>query len=464
MTGGTIDGVDDAVIAEALAEWPSPVRSSGSWDAAAERLLARIHDPASKASVTAPAWQEAAAAILEAEAPASTEGFDADWDSDDAESAPVESAQTGPVLERPLVRGMSDEDLFAAPLPLETDEPEEHVPLLDPPERRSGSVSPPMAGRSDADIASLATEHEQHEPAPPSVEFAPTEPALVASTPALEYTAAPRETDGERTEDPPVSELRTSTRPPPVAPFVSPAQAASVTPPPMAAIDPVSPPSTRSPRHRTAFFLGGLGAAVLAAACVFAVVRTRAPEPTAAAPSVASASVMAEPAPAPAAAPAESSVAESPSETPPLETLAQQAPAHPEKKSGSRPTASGKKPVASSKGAKKDVPPASSDPMMRIAAAPTDSTGAVPQKPSNGAVQAGLSAVLPKARACLRGDEGASRVTLTFDSSGKVQSSSLAGPASKKPAEACIKAALGKMKLPPFAEPKFSAIVTVRPP
>ncbi|WP_394846595.1 hypothetical protein LZC95_03910 [Pendulispora brunnea] len=442
MTGGKIDGVDDAVISEALAEWPSPVRSSGSWDAAAQRLLARINDPATKASVTAPAWQEAAAAILEAEAPASSDGFDADWDSEPDESAPVESVQTGPKLGPPR---LGDDDLFAAPLPLETDEPEEHAPLLDLPERRSGSVSPPMAGRSDTDVASIAAEPEH---APPSVEFAPTEPALLAapSAPVLDEV--------------PESTLRASTRPPPTSQISQVTQAASVTPPPMAAIDALPPPSKRSPRQRAAIF-GGLGV-LAAAACVFAMVKTRAPQPVAAAPNVASATATAEPAPAPAAE--ENKIAESPSEAPAAEPVAQQAPSHPEKKPSSRPIAASKKPVASTKGTKKELTPVSNDPMMRVAATPTDSTGGVPQKPSNGAVQSALSSVLPRARACLRGDDGVSRVTLTFDSSGKVQSSSLAGPAAKKPAEACIKAALGKMKLPPFAEPKFSAIVTVRPP
>jgi hypothetical protein len=49
-----------------------------------------------------------------------------------------------------------------------------------------------------------------------------------------------------------------------------------------------------------------------------------------------------------------------------------------------------------------------------------------------------------------------------FSSAGTVQSVSVSGGAVGKPAEACIKDALMKAKLQPFAEATYSAPVTIR--
>ena len=49
-----------------------------------------------------------------------------------------------------------------------------------------------------------------------------------------------------------------------------------------------------------------------------------------------------------------------------------------------------------------------------------------------------------------------------FGSSGTVQSVTVTGGAAGKPAEACIKNALMKAKLSPFAEPTYTANITVR--
>jgi hypothetical protein len=114
---------------------------------------------------------------------------------------------------------------------------------------------------------------------------------------------------------------------------------------------------------------------------------------------------------------------------------------------------------------------------MRAAAGPSDTPqkqeekndgpqfapGSVPQKPSQGAVTGALGAVLPGARACLGPDDPVSRATVVFNSNGTVQSVSVHGGAAGKPAEGCIKAALGKAKVPPFAESSYSANITVRP-
>jgi hypothetical protein len=89
-------------------------------------------------------------------------------------------------------------------------------------------------------------------------------------------------------------------------------------------------------------------------------------------------------------------------------------------------------------------------------------SGNVPQKPSQGAVTGAIGAVLPQARACLGPDDPISRASIVFSSAGSVQSVSVSGGATGKPAEACIKDALTKAKLQPFAEPSYTANITIR--
>ena len=93
---------------------------------------------------------------------------------------------------------------------------------------------------------------------------------------------------------------------------------------------------------------------------------------------------------------------------------------------------------------------------------PQFAAGTVPQKPSQGAVTGAIGAVLPGARACLGPDDPVSRASITFTSAGAVQNVSVSGGAAGKPAEGCIKAALGKAKVAPFAEPTYTANITVR--
>jgi hypothetical protein len=88
--------------------------------------------------------------------------------------------------------------------------------------------------------------------------------------------------------------------------------------------------------------------------------------------------------------------------------------------------------------------------------------GNVPQKPSQGAVTGALGAVLPGARSCLGPDDPISRASVVFSSSGTVQSVTVSGGAAGKPAEACIKGALTKAKLAPFAEATYTANITIR--
>ena len=478
MTASKVDGVDDAGIAEALAEWPGPVRSSASWDAAAARLLARIVEATSKVSLTAPAWQEETFVSVAEEANlTSSDGFDAEWDSVPAD----------------------DDAVFLPPLPRAPEEPLEHAAALDPAERRSGSVSPPMEGRPDADLAAESLDGETFGTQTLDGETLDAEARASAPSPfrgglgrgedAHRNDADPQQAGAEALEHVPVSTLRTSTRPPPPAPGASidlglVVTAASVTPPPMA----LAPP--RRVGIRRAAFLGGLGV-MATAACAFLLLKTRAPAASESEMRAAGAATTLEStasAATPSAGANPSPEAMRLAEAPPAAAQAAGAgdayatgatgatgagddkPSHHAAKKGTgragalsnsansvnkKSAKSGKQDAAGSSGESQSA--------MRIAAAPTDSPGTTPQKPANGAVQAALSAVLPKARACLRKDDDPSHANLVFDSSGKVQNVTVEGPALGKLAETCIKNALKPMKLPPFAEPKFSTIVTVRP-
>jgi hypothetical protein len=97
------------------------------------------------------------------------------------------------------------------------------------------------------------------------------------------------------------------------------------------------------------------------------------------------------------------------------------------------------------------------------ATGPAFAAGSVPQKPSQGAVTGALGAVMPTVRACLQPDDPISRASVVFDSTGTVTGITVTGAAAGKPAEACIKSALGKAKVQPFAQPSYTANVTIRP-
>ena len=95
--------------------------------------------------------------------------------------------------------------------------------------------------------------------------------------------------------------------------------------------------------------------------------------------------------------------------------------------------------------------------------APVDTGSNVPQKPSSGAIASGVGSSLTQARACLSSDNPISHANITFDSSGSVSNVSITGFAAGKPSEGCIKAALRRAKVPPFAQPTYTTGVTVRP-
>jgi hypothetical protein len=95
--------------------------------------------------------------------------------------------------------------------------------------------------------------------------------------------------------------------------------------------------------------------------------------------------------------------------------------------------------------------------------APQFEPGSVPQKPSAGAITSGVASAMSQARSCLGLDDPISKAAVTFESSGNVQGVVVSGFAAGKPAEACIKAALSKAKVPPFAQSIYTQSFTIRP-
>ncbi len=95
---------------------------------------------------------------------------------------------------------------------------------------------------------------------------------------------------------------------------------------------------------------------------------------------------------------------------------------------------------------------------------PADSTGgAIPAKPSTGAVQAALGSVMSGARHCVAGEEGPSSALVIFGSDGRVRGVTVSGPASGKSSGSCVEAQLSRARVQPFAAPNFSVTATVRP-
>ena len=113
--------------------------------------------------------------------------------------------------------------------------------------------------------------------------------------------------------------------------------------------------------------------------------------------------------------------------------------------------------AAPEKPIEKSLPP---DPALR----PADSrSGELAAKPSTGAVQAALGAVMSGARRCVAGDDAPSSAVVVFGSDGRVQRVSVSGPAAGQASGACIEAQLGRARVQPFAASTFSVNATVRP-
>ncbi len=106
-----------------------------------------------------------------------------------------------------------------------------------------------------------------------------------------------------------------------------------------------------------------------------------------------------------------------------------------------------------------DLPSAPQDDGSKPAAA----SGNVPEQPSQGNAQAAVRAVLPGAKACVAGAPESTSASITFGSSGGVQSVSVGGWAAANGKAGCVKSALQGARVAPFAKPTFTVPVTVRP-
>ena len=107
------------------------------------------------------------------------------------------------------------------------------------------------------------------------------------------------------------------------------------------------------------------------------------------------------------------------------------------------------------------APKPAATPAMRPAE--LNAGGGVSDRPSTGAAQAAVGAVLGAARGCIAGQPQGSSATIVFGSGGEVTSVSVSGPAQGTPAAGCIQSALSKARVQPFAASSFSLGVTVRP-
>lgn len=90
-------------------------------------------------------------------------------------------------------------------------------------------------------------------------------------------------------------------------------------------------------------------------------------------------------------------------------------------------------------------------------------SGNLPDQPSQGNAQAAVRSVLPAAKACVAGATEPSSATITFGSSGSVQSVSVGGWAAANGKAGCVKSALQGARVSPFAKPTFTVPANIRP-
>lgn len=89
--------------------------------------------------------------------------------------------------------------------------------------------------------------------------------------------------------------------------------------------------------------------------------------------------------------------------------------------------------------------------------------GSVPEQPSQGNAQAAIRAVMGAAKACVAGAPEPTSASVTFSSSGSVQSVSVGGWAAANGKGGCVKSALQGARVSPFAKPTYTVPVNVRP-
>lgn len=370
-------------------------------------------------------------------------------------------------------------------------------PSVSAPNSQSGVQRAGEAKGEDSGLIDLAAMTAAAEPAPVSAPVPSAPMAAPASTPLA--TAGLFDDEPQSVRPGPISQ---AAQPVPTIPPM-PAVPASIAPAPASAAAPVvaapamaapsAPEQEKSKGGKLVAVVFGVVALAAAAAGTFVVMKGHEAKQAAAtamneapkAPVAAAPAKAPEPTPAateaPAAAPSEPSTDLAALPTADTKTAAKGAP-----RVAAKPAAAAAAPAAAPKAeepkvASKDMPPPATGPVGALgdemrkavgekeavpAAGPAGpsgpAAGTVPTKPSQGAVTGALGAVLPAARACLGPDDPISRASVIFGSGGTVQSVNVTGGAAGKPAEACIKAALMKAKVAPFAEATYSAPVTIR--
>jgi hypothetical protein len=434
-------------IDDALSGWPAPERSTLEWDESAEAVMARLGGPARDTDV-------------------------------------------------------SDEALLAPPLAAEPGEVQGSAPVERQPARAEASMNTTSSRQRDRaslqELAKMASET----PAPPGAGRVsrPSYPGVAVTggtgTPEAKEPTPPPQPVAEREENSGIinlAALAAEEKPAESAPVAASASAATSAPRRAKAGAAAAP---KAARGSILYVFGTLATAAAVAAGVFIGMRRPANEmsaPIAAVP----APVQATPAPVattqPGVAVAATDKAVDPSTLPEAVATggAQAAPSTP---AGAKPVAAAAPAAATATGNAPDpklvavVPTATapagsgkslealmqqaagvtSSPTAPAATASDDGTqatapGSVPLRPSTGAVRGALGAVTPGARACLDPDDAVSHAMVTFQSDGSVQNVTVSGSAAGKPAEACIRTALSRARIPAFASPTFSAPVTIRP-
>ncbi len=473
----------------ALREWPEPEKSSMEWDGRARSIVEQLNDAAPASEAGGLRDEELLAAPL---GQSVEDGHNSRSTQSGGAESPVPregERMTMPVDRERDRRSLQDLAKMAqmTPPPASVSAPRSSGGLREQRERDSSRTG--EAKGEDSGLIDLAAVAAASEPQLSSV------PAPVSATPA-----PPLATAGLFDDEP------NSVRPPPISvaqpiPTMPPMPAASLAPALVATHTPVaaSAPqaqaiqaeagSDKKTGKLVAIVFGAVALAA-AAAGTFVVmsghqaaqqqaVVAMADKPAPARTAEAAPAKAPEPAPTAEAAPAPADNATDLSALPAV-AAAKAAQAAPRSGAAKPATA---KPEAKDdvKVASKDLPPPATGPVgalgdeMRKAVGANDAVpaagpagvsgpaaGSVPQKPSQGAITGALGAVLPEARRCLGPDDAISRASVVFGSNGTVQNVNVSGGAAGKPAEACIKGALMKAKVAPFAEATYSAPVTIR--
>jgi hypothetical protein len=442
-------GALTARIDRALADWPSSKRTTPEWDDAAEQVMSHIgaRDPSRKADL------------------------------------------------------VSDEDLLRAPLPMSPNEVQSSAPVATGSEASNMSNTSNTSSR-ERDRASLQDLAKLAASSPPSSKT-PASGAFFGSTPSSKPDSEPGEAKQENSGMINLGAMaaeeaaKTAAAAKPAADGMSTMRSAER----VVAEPAKAKPATTSKSEKKAtpwVAVSGIVAVAAVAAGVFFGMRSSRPEPSAVAvanapPATPAVVTAKQPSTQPAAAtplpPAEQGV--DPSTLPAAGQPAQAVASLPGRAAPSGPVRATGTPAATTTASAALVAviptttapaPTSSDQnlqsMMQQAAGPTATAtpaaaptttdsqpapGSVALKPSQGAIQGALGAALPGARACLGADDPISHATITFKSDGSVQNVAVSGGAAGKSAEGCIRAALSKARVAPFAQPTFTASTTVRP-